>query len=312
MMARIGRWLLLGAAFVVVFLIGLRLTFPMGLVTRIIEAQAEKALDFRYDISIDRTRFSGLSGVKLYDVTIASTAPVEAGEVRLPIRLASVRGSVGLLSLLGDTPRVKLNVRVGDDGEIRAFYGPGEDNPTTIRLEFFEVRLESIPPIVQKVGMPIVGAVSGTIRVDYGEGWRLTGGEYELGVAGLRIGQGVIRAEMFRQFGGELPLVQTDLGNVVFRGPIEGSTIKINEFVASGQDVRINATGELQLRQPTMTSRLDLNLDFQLDGGFIDRAGLGAALGLPEVQRLQVGDGYALSVTGPLQRPSVVPGARRR
>lgn len=310
MNSRLARVLLLGALFVVVFVIGLRLTFPMGLVTRAAEAQIELATDFAYDVRIDRARFSGLSGVKLLDVTIESTEPLPPDEVRLPVRLDVVKARVGLLSAIRGNPRVRLDIRMGD-GRVRAYYGPGEEDLTDIRVELFDVQLNRLDPIRQVVGMPVAGSASGTLLLHYGDEWRLDGGNLELGIGGLVFGPGSIESEAFRQFGGAIPLPATDFGNVVVRTPISGSTITVQQFEASGTDVRLTVTGEVQLRSPTPTTRLDLGIDFQLDGSYVEEAGLGAVLGLPEVQRLQVGDGYALSASGPLGRPSIVPAVRR-
>lgn len=309
MKGRFGKLLLFGAAFAVVFVVGLRLTFPMPLVSRVIEAQAEKASGFAYDIEIGRTRFSGLLGVKLSDVTIASTAPLAEGEVRLPIRIDSLRARVGLWSALRRDPRVRADIRM-DEGRIRVNYGPGDEVAREVRVELFDVQLSRFDIVRQRVGMPVVGAASGTLLLQYEDGWRLDGGNLELGIAGLVFGPGAIRSEMFRQFGGSVPLPATDLGNVVIRTPIEGSDIAIQQFEASGSDVRLTVGGQVQLRNPRSTSRLDLSIDFQLDGAYVEEAGLGAVLGLPEVQRLQLGDGYALAVSGPLGRPSIVPGSR--
>lgn len=310
MSGRIGKLFLFGALFALVFVIGLRLTFPMGLVTRVVEAQIEKATNFRYDVQIERTRFSGIAGVRLIDVTIQSNAPLEEGEIRLPIRIDSIKARVGLLSAISGSPRVRADIRV-DEGRIRVNYGPGDEAATEIRVELFDVQLSKFDPIREIVGMPVVGATSGTLLLAYGDDWRLEGGNLELGIAGLVFGPGSIRSEMFRQFGGAVPLPATDLGNVVIRTPIEGSDITIQQFEASGTDVRLTVGGEVQLRNPRNTTRLGLNIDFQLDGTYVEEAGLGAVLGLPEVQRLQVGDGYALTVSGPLGRPSIAPAARR-
>ena len=196
------------------------------------------------------------------------------------------------------------------DGRIRAMYGPGDEADGSLSVEFFDVDLGRVEPLRSLVGLPVVGSVSGTISLEYGDEWRLDGGNIELGIVELRFGPGEIQSEAFRQFGGAVPLPETDFGNVVIRAPIEGSDVQIEQFEASGSDIRINASGEFQLRRPWSTSRAGLNIDVQLDGGYVEEAGLGAVLGLPELQRLQVGDGYALSVSGPLGRPSVVAGTR--
>ncbi len=299
---------LFGLLFTIVFIVGLRLTFPMKLVTSVIESQAEAALDFKYDIEIERTRFSGISGVKLIGVSIESTAPLEEGEIRIPMRFDSARVRLGLLSAVRGNPRVRADLRL-DDGEIRADFGPNEDG-RGLKIELFDVELRGIAPVQAAVGLPTQGAASGTVQITWTDEWRITGGDVELGIAGLVFGPGNLEADAFAQFGGFIPLPATDLGNVVIRAPMEGSDVRIEQFEASGTDVRLNASGEVQIRTPRATSRLNLNLDFQLDGGYVEEAGLGAVLGDASMQRLQVGDGFALSISGPLARPSVGPASR--
>lgn len=299
---------LFGALFVVVFIVGLRLTFPMTLVTSVIESQAEAALEFKYDIEIERTRFSGLSGVKLIGVSIESTAPLEPEEIRVPMRFDSARVRVGILSAIRGNPRVRADLRIGD-GEMRADFGPDEEG-RGLKIELFDVQLRGIAPVQAAVGLPTQGAASGTIQISWTDEWRITGGDVELGIAGLVFGPGNLEAEAFAQFGGFIPLPTTDLGNVVIRAPMEGSDVTIEQFEASGTDIRLNASGDIQIRTPRPTSRLNLNLDFQLDGGYVEEAGLGAVLGDASMQRLQVGDGFAISISGPLARPSVGPASR--
>lgn len=299
--------------FGLVFTIGLRLTFPMKLVTSVIEAQAEAALDFEYDIEIDRTRFSGLAGVKLFGISIESTTPLEEEEVRVPMRFDSAHVRVGILSALRGNPRVRADLRLGD-GQIRADFGPN-DSGRGLKVELFDVELRGIAPVRAVVGLPTQGAASGTFELTWTEDWRITGGNVEVGVAGLVFGPGNLEAEAFEQFGGFIPLPETDFGNVVIRAPIEGSDVRVDQFEASGTDIRVNAGGVVQLRTPRPTSRVNLSIEFQLDGGYVEEAGLGAVLADSYMQRLQVGDGFALSITGPFSRPSIGPassGGRRR
>ena len=299
--------------FGVVFIVGLRLTFPMSLVTSVLESQAEAALGFKYDIEIERTRFSGLTGVKLVGVSIESTAPLEEDELRVPMRFDSARVRVGLFSALSGDPRVRVDLTVGD-GKIRADFGPDEDG-RSVKVELFDVELRGIAPVRAAVGLPVQGATSGTFELHWTDEWRIRGGNVELGIAGLVFGPGDLEAEAFEPFGGSIPLPATDFGNVVIRAPIEGSDVRVEQFEASGTDIRLNASGEIQLRSPRPTSRVNLQIDFQLDGGYVEEAGLGAVLGDASMQRLQVGDGFALAITGPFSRPSIGPasrGGRRR
>lgn len=308
----IGRWAKLGifgALFVVAFLVGLRLTFPMSLVTRMIEAQIEEASGYELDAEIGGSRFSGIVGIRLRDVSLRPAGEGEEGEVVLPLELDSVRVTASPLSLIRRNPSLRADIRI-DDGRIRAAYEPGSES-TTIRATLFDVELRRIPQVRDFTGLPATGEVSGTVVLEYGEGWQLSGGNIELGVEALVFGPGDIESQMFRQFGGSVPLPATRFGNVVLRVPIEGTNVTIEQLEASGADVRLDASGEVHVREPMRTSRVDVDFSFQLDGNYVEAAGLGAVFGLPELQRLQSGDGYAFAISGPLSRPSIVPASRR-
>lgn len=307
MIAKLGKIAGFGLLFIVVLFIGLRLTFPMGLVARVVEAQAEKALDFKFDVEIDRARFSGIAGVKLSGVTISAVDNVnDEGVARLPLTLDAVRVRVAPLSVLRGSPTVRADIHHGD-GRIRARYAQSGE-ARSIEVQLFEVALGEIRPLVQKLGVPFTGVASGTVQLEYADGWRPESGDVELSIAGLTFGPGRIRSDALRQVGGEMELKQTDFGNLILRAPIDGSDVQIQQFEASGTDIRFDATGQIQLRTPFRTSRADVNLSFQLDGEYVEEAGLGALLGMDQVRRLHVGDGYAMSIAGPLLRPSIVPG----
>ncbi len=310
MTGRIAKLAGLTTLFVVAFLGGLFVTAPMGLVTRVVEAQAEAAADYRWDVDIDRTRFSGLTGIKLIGVTL-TPRPVEDGEVRLPVRLDSVRASVSLFGLVSGTVRARVDIGVGD-GRVRVNYGPAEDDPVSFKVECFDVELSRFPPIADVLGMPLTGLVNGTVELQYDDEQRLSGGGVEVSVAGAVLGPGSIESEEFRQFGGEIPLPATDFGNLLARASIDGSTVAIDTIEASGTDVRISMGGQVELRQPFRSSRVTVPVDFQLDGTYVEEAGLGPVLGMPQLQRLQTGSGYSMTLSGLLGNLSMEPAVRGR
>lgn len=296
-MSRLARIAGFGALFAVFFFVGLLLTFPMGLVARVIEAQAEKALGFDYDVEIERVRFSGLVGVKLIGVTIESTAPLREGEVRMPTEIDAVRVRVSPLSLLSGTPTVRAVVRV-DDGRIRVEYG-GHEGGTAIDVGFEAVELSSLDIIRQTTGMPMQGTLNGTVRLEYGDENRLAGGNIELNMPQFIVGPGHIRHDELRQVGGSIPIGAADLGATSIRLPIDGSTVSVEEFTANGSDIRIDATGRIELRDPMRASRVAVSMTLALDESFVEENALGSPLGMvPVLQRAQTRDGYALMMSG--------------
>lgn len=299
---RVVRIALWTALFVVTFVVGLIVTFPMGLVTRIIEAQAEKALDFRYDVEIERTRLWGIGGVKLVNVSIASTAPLGPGEVRLPTEFDTVRARVRLLSLLGGgTPAVRGDVRI-DEGRVQFAYGPGEEEGSTIEVTFDALDLRQLDVIRQVTGMPMQGQVNGTVRLDYNDELRLSGGNIDVSIPGLIAGPGAVKSDRaFAQIGGSLPLPATDLGTLTMRAGIERSTLDIQQLEARGSDIQLDVSGRLELRDPIRASRVALQLLLALDATYVEEAGLGSVIGrIDLLQRAQTSSGYALSLNGVL------------
>lgn len=302
MTSRIGRIALWVALFVVTFVVGLLLTFPMGLVTRIIEAQAEKALDFRYDVEIERTRLWGFGGVKLVGVSLESTAPLAEGELRLPTEFDTVRARVRLLSLLGEgPPSVRGDVRIRD-GRVAFAYGAGEEEGSTVDITFEALELRHLDIIRQVTGMPMQGQVNGTVRLDYNEEQRLSGGSIDVTIPGLVAGPGAVKSDRaFAQIGGSLPLPATDLGTFTMVSGIERSTLDVQQLVARGTDIQLEVAGRVELRDPLRASRVALQLLLALDATYVEEAGLGSVIGrIDLLQRAQTSRGYELSLNGVL------------
>ncbi|MCB9506087.1 MAG: type II secretion system protein GspN [Myxococcales bacterium] len=294
---------------VVSLLVALALTLPMRLIAEIAEAQGEKALGFAYDIEIGGARLSPLLGVRLREVTL-TPRQTDADTPPTPFEVDSLRVNVSPLSAFGGL-RARAEARSGD-GRMRVTLSPGDEGGNAVRVELFEFNLSAIRPLQRAIGIPVAGAVSGTIDLAYNDERQLSGGNIEVGIAGLVFGPGELHGDWLRQIGGVLPMPRTDLGDLVLRAPLDAGRIQIDELRATGDDIQFEASGDVQLRNPTPTSRLNVAVQLRLEPAYVEEAGLGAALALPGVSRLQSGDAYSMALSGPLQRPSVVPAARSR
>lgn len=294
------------------FIFGLWLTFPMRLVARVVEAQAEKALGFKYDVSIDRVRFSGISGLRLIGLELMPTGTAPEGEVWLPTRIDSARVNVGLSSLGSVPPRVRADLRVGD-GRLEARVAPGDEGGAVVGVELTDFPLQRIDLIRQRTGMPMQGQVSGVFDLTLDDDWTVTAGRIDLTVPGLVAGPGAIRSSALRQVGGSLPISATDLGTLAVQAAIEEGTLSIERIEASGTDVRLEVTGQVELRGSLCSSRVAAQTRFALDSGYVEENALAVPLSnVPLLQRAQTADGYVLSLSGLLCRLRPEAGSMRR
>lgn len=280
------------------FFLGLLLTFPMGLVGRIVEAQAEKALGFQYDVTVGGARMSLPLGLVLSDVVITPRGPLPAGEVALPTQIDRVRGGLSVFPLLVGSLVVNGDIRIGD-GRIRIRFGPGDEHPRDLLITFEEVPLARVDLIRQRLGMPMQGDLTGTISLQYDDRTRIAGGTVELAVPGLVMGPGVIKSAALRQVGGSVPLTLTDLGGVLIDAQLEGSSLTLRQVQANGRHVQLDITGQADLRDPIRVSRVDASVRLALDSGYVEENGLGSVIAMsPLLQTSQTSNGYLLRVSG--------------
>lgn len=311
---KLGGFVLLG---IVVFAGALLLTFPSGLLARIVEAQAEKASDFAYDVEIRAAKLRGIGGLTLHDVSIVPTAPVEEGERRpRPLEIDRLRASVGLLSLpgaiSGAAPPAARVVASVDEGRIRVTTRSGAEEWADIDVELFDVELAGFPMIRSMLGLGVRGQLAGTIALQYNEEQQLVGGEVNLGITRAMLEAGSIMQGKVDALPDGIPLPNTDIGTVRLDAQLDGATLRLGRLETSGSALRLEASGLVQMRQPLSLTTLSVPLEFQLDSAYVEEAGLGPVLGMfPQLQRAQVGDGYAMTLNGVVSSLRVQPGARR-
>lgn len=317
-LARVGGF---GALFIVVFLGGLLLTFPSKLLGKIAEAQLEKQLGFAYDIEVGGARFAFPIGVAMTDVSIGETpsAP-EPGEVAPPVplrpieveRLVVTANPLTLMAAAnGGVPRARAEIRIGD-GRVVVLVAPGAEAFADITVHVYDVALESLPQLAQLVKVPLSGVARGTVVLSYSEERQLAGGTIEFGITELGIGATTIMEGKIDALPGGIPLVDTDVGTFVLTAAIDGSAMRIDTLEASGgRDLVLSAGGQIDLRSPLSQSLLTVPLEFSLNNDYVERAGFGPILGMiPELSRAQVGDGFALTLSGRFDSLRATPGAR--
>lgn len=316
----------LGLLFVFVFVLGLLLTFPSTMLSRIAEAQLEKATKFTYDIEIESARFAFPVGLALSDVSIVERKPdgpprltPEGSEElvarAIPLRIDRLTVTANPLTLpraaSGGIPSARGEARIGE-GRVVVRVGPGEEEFADITLQLYDVELREIPQIAATTGVPVRGTANGTVALSYDEERKLAGGDIELSVSDTWFGPATVMQGKVDALPGGIPLVETNAGTILVLAQIDGSSMRLGTLEASGQDLRFDASGQIELRSPLSESLLTVPLEFGLDSAYVERSGFGPILGMiPELSRAQVGDGYALTLSGRFGRMRATPGARR-
>ena len=304
--------------FLLTFVIGLLLTLPTTLMSRVVETQLEKALQGKYDISVETVRINGLIGARLNNFSITSTAPLEIGQrPHQPTTFQRIQLNVRPLSLLAGNPKISLRLEI-QNGEIEVNYRPKDELKTRLRVAFENVDLREMTILRQYVGsLPLQGTLVGTIEFAVEDELKpqefatrlATGdldiGNIEIGINNMMIGPGALRGAALDEIGGFLPLPTANLGNFVTRITFENGQIRINQFECSGQDLVFGVDeGRIDLRQPFGQSRIQISFSFEPSEEFIEQAQLTSAFSrVPFLAAARTDNGYALAIAGTLDRP---------
>jgi len=301
--ARIVRILAYTALFFVVFAIGVFVFFPMKLVTRIAEAQIERQLNYAYDISIDRISVSPFRGVRLRSVSAISTAPMRPGEeARFATNIDEIRVRPALLGLLKRNVNIRSDIRIGD-GRVQVRFRMPRNGERTLELTSENVQLANVTVLHQRIGRTLTGQFSGTIAMRWTEEWSPIDGEINLNVDNLTMGDGEIPVGTSALF-----LRNANFGPTALSAGLERGNLAIHQFLANGQDVGLDARGDINLRTPMRNSRVSVDLLVRLDPGYIERADLGLPLQqIDLLNQARTGEGYDLRLTGVLGNLSPQP-----
>ena len=299
MIERIREWALGIALFAVMFLVGVYFTFPMAVVARMIEAQAEKAMEYRYDLEIGRARFAGLNGISLLDVTITSTGELPPNEPRMSTELDRVSVRVRLFDLLRGQQGATVDVLVGD-GRLWAS-GSMTDTGLSVDLRLDEFPLDRVTLMREALGMGPVGTLSGAVQLTYDDEFRLTDGTVLLNSPSLVFGAGIPKISALERSGAFIRLPATELGVVTIDATITESNVTLNTVSAVGADVEMELSGTVQLRDPVRASRVSMQLRLGLNSTYVEEASLGPVLAeVPLLQQSLTPSGYAIALTGNL------------
>lgn len=303
------RYPVYGAFGLLVFVVSLVVAFPDDEVKDILTVQAEKALDYKYKVTIEDLDLWWLTGVQLEGVTIEERKPdaepaeeVEGGPELIPMKftLPEVSARLSLLrSIFG--PTVEFSADVGG-GEIDGYFQQGGDANTVV-AEFDDLELGKTQAIAAIMGVPFFGEVSGDIDLELDPKRNLpTSGSVKVDGQKLTFGPATVKTDKLPAMA-FLEVPQTNLGTldidlVVDESNPKRPAIAFDTFAMEGRDMRGDIWGEVRLGTNMATSTLDLKMRMQFDETFVKKNSLAPLLNVSEVRKGKNKEWYGFQIGG--------------
>jgi type II secretion system protein N len=318
-MSRLFKYGGYAAWFVVAFIIGIYLTFPLDDMKPLLIGMAEDAMGKGKQgphgvdpkLELGSLRLSGF-GVRADRVMaqLASRDP-DPGPT---IDLDSVAIGVSPFSLLTNAKTITFDVDAygGDASGSVSVDDKGNVHDADISVD--DVDLSKIILVQAKLGIPIGGKLSLDADLDLGPTPEKDGnGSVKIDLKGATVGPGNLK--LAAAFGGfELPAV--DVGNLSGEIPVDKGKGTLTNVKLDGKDVQAELLGDVVFKGKLQMSRLDVDGWFALTPAFLEREkkfqsllelgeSMGGMGGGPSLSKAKDEEGhYWFSLKGPLQNPS--------
>jgi len=266
------------------------------------------------ELRIDEMSGYWLSGVRVRGVTLSSPA-TEPGKPPSKIQIdeATVRYQM-LPALIGHSD-LNFDVYAFGGEASGSFDVSGKDRAIDVTLD--SVDLGEVDPIVQMLGIPMQGKVSGTVRLALPEGKAAKGnGAVSLEASGVTVGDGKAKLK------GALALPKIDVGTLSLAADAKDGALKITKLAAGGKDVELQGDGRITMRDSFGDSLCDANVRFKINDAYrgkndITKSLFGAPgsnapalfeLADPKIKQSKRADGfYGWTLRGTLARLEFIP-----
>lgn len=306
-----------GGWFMMAFVVGIYLTFPLDdmkpMIIGMLEDQLGKGKQGAYGVD-PKVELGSLSlsgfGVKAERVMIQlGSRDPEAGPT---LDFDDLAVGVRPWSLLGKAKTVTFDANLYGGNVDGVLSIDDKGNVHDADIDVSDIDLSKIILVQAKLGLPIAGKLSLRANLDLGPTPEKDGsGEIKLDLKGATIGPGNLK--LAAAFGGfELPTV--DIGNLTGEIPVKQGKGTLTGVKLDGKDVQAELLGDIVFKGKLPMSRLDVDGWFALTPSFLERekkfqsllelgesmGGSGASLGKAKDE-----DGhYWFGVKGPMQNPS--------
>jgi type II secretion system protein N len=180
-----------------------------------------------------------------------------------------------------------------------------------VEIEIDELDLGQTPMLAGLLGLPVTGALSGSIELLAPEA-RLSKaeGKISLKMTGLSVGDGKAKIREI------IALPKLDAGTLTLEAEVKTGTVKITQLSGSGPDLEVGAEGTVRLRDQPGQSALQLTSEFKFTDRYTNKDDITRALfgpsGAFDLDRKNRAakrpDGfYSWRVTGTLDKPHFLP-----
>jgi len=185
------------------------------------------------------------------------------------------------------------------------------DAERVVELEMDALDLGQTPMLAGLIGLPVTGALSGTIELAAPEA-RLSKaeGKISLKVTGLSVGDGKAKIREI------IALPKLDAGTLALDAEVKSGTVKVTQLSGSGPDLELGAEGTVRLRDQPGQSTLQLTSEFKFTERYTNKDDITRALfgpsGAFDLDRKNRAakrpDGfYSWRVSGTLDKPHFLP-----
>lgn len=322
------------AFFVVFFLLMLYLLFPFNRWKGTLQEILSRELGRR--VTVGSVHGWGVTGLKLQDVRIEEPEPDEEGGARGRRTPAGSRKKAGrrseprnppltvdelglrysLFAALRGKMGVCFDVRIYD-GFIKGCYVDGARTPagepkqiesgkapprSTIDLKVRRIDLTRVERLTSLLGLPFFGTAEADVDIEYPAGDPGdVGGEVEVRLEDLRIGEPGGKLDLEKTWGGMLsgdvsfePIEVGDL-EMVLTGR-EGRLV-VEKLGSSSRHVEIRGAGDIVMREPLLSSGLNIYLMFKFLPAYINQSAMTKTIfstldRLPQMRKAKRPDGY--------------------
>jgi type II secretion system protein N len=239
-------------------------TFPYGrLKDRIVGSfnAQQRAAGSHNELEIDDMSSSFITGVKMKGVRLLG-APSEAGKPPSETKVDEVSARIALFPLLWGNHDLGFHLR-GFGGKIDGTFDDHGEKEKDLSITLASIDVGQLTPLVDLIGLPLDGALSGSINIVMPEGKASkANGSVALETDGLSVGDGKAKLK------GALALPRVGIGTLTLAGEAKDGVLKITKLGAAGKDVELSGDGRVQLREVAMESHCDLNIKFKINDGY--------------------------------------------
>lgn len=247
--AKILKWAGYPLFFVFCFVFFAYQTFPYD---RLADRLVQEASARGYEIEILDLSSSGLTGLTFEGLRVVMPAKGESPPLDMIIDELTV--STSLFSLMSSTKSYSFDAELAG-GEAEGDITIGEDQ-LEVEAEIEDVNLEALPALRSLTKVPLAGTLTGEIELAMPSEVDQSGGNVDLTVEGLFVGDGKSKLEI-PGWGG-LTLDRADVGNLELVAVIDEGVAEIERAKSHGKDIQLDALGRMRLQRPLKRSELNL------------------------------------------------------